>query len=217
MPVSNKFYEFQQQVIGCFQRDLPGLESQLLMAPPNRREEIGDPARKANAVRSSVLILFYEKSGEPYIVFIKRPEYNGVHSGQIAFPGGRWEQTDKSFYHTALREAREETGILPERVRLAGNLSELYIPPSNYLVSPFVGFYEAIPVFRPDPLEVAQILEIPFGFFVSPTSIENVEILAAGNRQIYTPCFKYQGHIIWGATAMMLNELLILWKSTGKN
>lgn len=198
----------------CFNAPLPGFNAQLQMAPTYRMNDLLNTENHINAVKSSVLILFFEKDGEHYIPFIRRPRYDGVHSGQIAFPGGRWEITDKSMYHTALREAREEIGIQPEKVSFMGKLTNLYIPPSNYIVSPFAAIYHSADTFVADPKEVAGIIEIPFSFFLQSNSRKEATLKLSGGQEITTPCFNYNNDIIWGATAMMLNELIVLWKTT---
>ncbi len=198
----------------CFDKSLPGLPAQLKMAPFHRREELITPGTIDKAIKSSVLMLFYPKEGMEHIAFIKRPVYNGVHSGQIALPGGRWESTDKSLYHTALREAREEIGIDTHQVKHVGKLTDLYIPPSNYVVSPFVATYDKQQNFAPDPQEVDEILEVPFSFFLEKTSVRKIKIETSGGLVVETPCFDYKGNIIWGATAMIMSEMVIQWKST---
>ncbi len=198
----------------CFSAPLPGFDAQLQMAPTYRMNDLLNTENHTNAVKSSVLILFFEKDGEYYIPFIKRPQYNGVHSGQIAFPGGRWEITDKSMYYTALREAREEIGIATEKVSFMGKLTDLYIPPSNYIVSPFAGIYHSEETFVADPTEVAAIIEIPFSFFLHPEARKEATLTLSGGQKISTPCFNYNNEIIWGATAMMMNELVVQWKTT---
>jgi 8-oxo-dGTP pyrophosphatase MutT (NUDIX family) len=205
--------DIKQKLLACFAGELPGRASHLGMAPIYRRDEI-DKDYPDSAVKSSVLILYYLKRNEPYVVFIRRPIYKGVHSGQIALPGGRWEITDKSLYHTALRESAEEIGIFPEEVEYCGKLTDLYIPPSNYIVSPFVGLYKGVPHLRPDTIEVQEIIEIPFSLLLDETFRKVVTIEIDSNVNIEAPCFEISNNIIWGATAMMLNEMIILWKST---
>lgn len=216
MQSSKSIESLEKNLRLCFEKKLPGVEAHLNIAPKHRQKDIMNAGLRNNGVKSSVLILFYEKEGTFQLVFIRRPYYAGVHSGQISFPGGRWEKTDKSLYHTALREAREEVGIYPEKVKYAGKLSDLYIPPSNFLVSPFVGIYKGICEFEPDPAEVAEIVEIPFSFFLKPESLTHVDITIRGSELISTPAFVYDENIIWGATAMILNELIVQWKSTVK-
>lgn len=158
-------------------------------------------------------------SEEYYLVFIKRPVYNGVHSGQISFPGGKWETTDKSLYHTALREAREEIGIHPERVTFIGKLTDLYIPPSNYVVSPFVGTYSGNCNFFPNPKEVESIIEIPASFLLHENDppFQSMNISLYDGSRLNVPGICFHKNIIWGATAMILNEFFLLWKSTVNN
>jgi 8-oxo-dGTP pyrophosphatase MutT (NUDIX family) len=129
-------------------------------------------------------------------------------------PGGRWEITDKSLYHTALRESREEIGIVPERVHFCGKLTDLYIPPSNYIVSPFAGIYTGETDFEPNAIEVQDILEIPLCQLLDEKLKKIITIDIGNEMTIETPCFDLNGIIIWGATAMMMNEMLILWKTT---
>lgn len=205
--------DLQNHLKRCFEKSLPGLDAHMSIAPIHRKAEIQDVELKRNAVRSSVMILFYEKENEPYLVFIRRPHYNGVHSGQISFPGGRWEKTDKSLYHTALRESREEIGINTNKVKYSGKLTDLYIPPSNFIVSPYVGTYDGEGKFEPDPVEVAEIIEVPFGFLLETSSLKQVDIIVRGVESLSTPAFVFKENIIWGATAMILNELIVLWNN----
>jgi 8-oxo-dGTP pyrophosphatase MutT (NUDIX family) len=208
---------FKEKLRTCFKYQLPGLNAHLMIAHEQRIKDLMDIQKKENARKSSVLLLFYEKNELPHLVFIKRPVYNGVHSGQIAFPGGKWEINDISLYNTALREASEETGILPEKVNYIGRLTDLYIPPSNYLVSPYVGYYSGVPLFKPDPKEVSGILEITLNEILILTDpFPKAEITISDGTKIETHGFDYNGDIVWGATAMILNEFLILWKTTMK-
>ena len=211
---SNGMADFRKQLLSCFNNSLPGTDAHLSIAPIHRRHDIVNEDLKINAVKSSVLLLFYEKQNEPHLVFIRRPKYNGVHSGQISFPGGRWEKTDKSMYHTALRESGEEIGIQPNLVKYTGKLSDLYIPPSNYIVSPFVGIYAVKPKFNLDPQEVDDIVEVPFSFFLDSDALTKVNITVRDSETFSTHAFVYHDNIIWGATAMILNELIVLWKTT---
>jgi len=190
---------------------LPGAESQLQMAPAIRPEDIPSQARGRQPVISSVLLLVYPDSrGRATAVFIQRATYDGVHSGQISLPGGRNETGDPSLLHTALRETHEEIGIEPEKVEVAGKLSDLYIPPSNHLVSPYIGLLDCRPGFVPDPREVEMVLEIGLAAFFDPGSIRRLPITLAGGQCLQTPCYSINGHIIWGATAMMVSEFVEL-------
>lgn len=206
--ISN-FKEFSAVLRGLPYDRLPGLESQLKMAPINRKQEIMSLGQGKNAVKSAVLFLFYpDDKGRTITVFIKRPEYNGAHSGQISFPGGRYETTDPSLEFTALRETQEEIGVPVSDIEVAGKLSDLFIPPSNYIVSPYIGITRERPAFKADPLEVADILEIELSDFFQPGNCRTKELVLIGGYRLQTPCFEINSHTIWGATAMMVSEFL---------
>ncbi len=194
---------------------LPGLEAQLRMAPAHRHLEIQSRGVGRNAIKSSVLILLYpSESGEAMVVFILRPEYDGAHSGQISFPGGRHETDDPDMEYTALRETYEEIGVGPEQVEVMGRLTDLFIPPSNFLVCPYVGVTNQRPLFKPDPLEVAAIIEVDLRSFFRLENCLKKTLTFTDGTQIKTPCFSINGHVIWGATAMMLSEFLSMFQSS---
>lgn len=190
------------------ERPLPGLTSQLKMAGMRRPMKDGGVVVPDDAKKSAVLVLFYPLDGKIYIVFIKRTEYPGVHSGQISFPGGGWEQGDKNLVDTALREAEEEIGVDRNSVTAIGKLTELFIPPSNFLVTPVVGYITERPDFIPDPDEVDGILEIPLDEILEDSNILEKEITIFPAVTLKVPCFYIHGNVIWGATAMILSELI---------
>jgi 8-oxo-dGTP pyrophosphatase MutT (NUDIX family) len=188
---------------------LPGLEAHLRMAHAIRKVELPlhKPSREA-----AVLILLYEKAAEGFhVLLIKRtsrfPE--DKHAGQIAFPGGGKESSDPDIMFTALREAQEETGIDLTQIDVLGSLTPLYIPVSKYLVHPFVGYSRVHPEFIKQDLEIEEVLEIPLAEFRSRSTRQTTQI--ALSKEIilnHVPCFLIEGKIIWGATAMIMNELL---------
>ncbi len=204
-----KFNRFIQHISSYGFNDLPGQEAQLLMAPDIRREEIRNMGTGNDPVKSAVLILVYPgDEGEAHTVFIKRPQYDGVHSGQIAFPGGRYEAGDANMMETALREAEEEIGIGRDEVEVSGKLTDLYIPPSNYLVSPFIGIMPKQPLFAPDKKEVDHIIEVPLRIFSDNAYPARLPITMATGECIDTPCYLAGHHAIWGATAMIMAEFV---------
>ncbi|MCB0547497.1 MAG: CoA pyrophosphatase [Phaeodactylibacter sp.] len=187
---------------------LPGKEVQYQMAHVIRRryEPVPDKARKAG-----VLALFYPKDSGWHIVLIERgsshPEDH--HGGQISFPGGKFEKGDRSLADTALREAHEEVGVDPNTVTLIGELTELYIPVSNFLVKPYVGYTTTTPLFRPQLSEVRSIVETPLELLKQPEARQSTDLKLASNITLRNvPYFNVYGKVVWGATAMMLNELL---------
>lgn len=189
---------------------LPGLKAQSLMIPPTRRMKVYDQMNEAKL--SAVLILFYEVDGEIYFALIKRAKYEGVHSGQIALPGGQYEETDKELTETALREAEEEIGIEARKVKIIGALSPIYIPPSHFKVFPFAGYYPEKPKFKADGVETTEIIEIKLSDFYNPEFQTEKEIITRDGNRVTVPCFFLNHHIVWGATAMILSELLFLIK-----
>ncbi len=200
-----------QQFFECLQENLaaplPGRPAQALMAPLPRAGWHPDDRAEEPARRSGVLVLLYSVHERLHMPLILRPTYDGAHSGQVAFPGGGSEEGDTDLIETALREAHEELGIAPENVQVLGALTQLYIRPSNYEVYPTVGRLTTRPAFRPDPHEVAQLLEVPLETLLDPAH-RRQEQWQLGDRTALVPFFAIQDQTIWGATAMILSELL---------
>lgn len=191
---------------------LPGVKSHLKMAPEHREEELlALKETDFNPRLSAVLILLYHEETQLKIVFIRRSEYVGIHSGQIAFPGGRYEETDQDLLVTALREVEEEIGVNAGFIEVLGQLSDLYVPPSNFLVRSFVGYAKVRPDYVIDAREVQEVLEFNFNDFFSENIIK-VRNFKAHNIEkiIKAPSYEINGIIIWGATAMILTELIDL-------
>ena len=157
--------------------------------------------------KAGILILVYPVSGFLHTVFIKRNEYNGIHSGQVSFPGGMVEKEDFSVEDTALREAHEETGLNTSKVKIIGKLTPLHIPASNIDAHPFVGAVMSRPDFKPDPNEVQYIIELNLNDLLNPASQKKKNMLVAGDI-IEIPYYDAGKDFIWGATAMILCEFL---------
>ena len=155
---------------------------------------------------ASVLILLYPDQDEIFFPLIQRNIYKGVHSGQISLPGGTAEPGETPIA-TALREAEEEIGILASDVTVVGRLSEFYVIPSNFNVAPIIGFATSRPEFIRDPTEVEKIIFGNLSHLLSDDAIKRKEILAAGRYALMAPHFDVEGYLVWGATAMILNEL----------
>lgn len=187
-------------------KPLPGNKAHLKMASKVRLKDLKFNHDTSTAIKSSVLILLYPHEDKLKTVFIKRQTYDGVHSGQISFPGGRVEETDSSLIETALRESNEEVNIDPDKVNIIGTLSEMYIPPSNYLVLPVVGYQNSKPTFIPEKSEVAEIIEADIDFLFNDKLVKET-LLDVRGYKIEAPYFDVHGHIVWGATAMILSEL----------
>jgi 8-oxo-dGTP pyrophosphatase MutT (NUDIX family) len=184
---------------------LPGESAHLVMQSSSKLRFTIKPNERTR--KSAVLVLFYPYSNEIYFPLILRPAYDGVHSGQVAFPGGRYEKTDENLVRTALREAQEEIGLRLNDVKVLGILTELYIPASNFYVLPVVAAIPYRPDFFPDPREVEDIFEIKLKQIADVSIIGSSEIQVRG-VQINAPHYEINGYKIWGATAMMISELL---------
>lgn len=207
--MSDPFAAFIEQLQRDLASELPGQEAQYRMAPqPRAGGERGD-LPTVNVRRGGVLVLFYPHNEQLYLPLILRPTYEGVHSGQIGFPGGGYEEGDGDLTTTALREAYEEVGVEKAQIRVLGQLSPLYVNASNYLVQPTVGWCATRPDFRIDPYEVAMLLETPLTALQDPANRYSEQWQLRG-RSVQVPFFKIGEQIIWGATAMMLSELLSL-------
>lgn len=189
---------------------LPGLAAQLKMAPVGREHLNLKNLDQKKVKHAAVLALFTEVNNQAHIILTKRVSYLGVHSGQISFPGGKKENSDTNYQATALRETEEEIGVLSTNVDVLGALTPLYIPPSNFYVEPFLGCIKNSQKFTPQPREVAKILLIPFHEILSETN-QSFEKFNRNNIEVEVPVFKVHNETIWGATAMMLNELRTLY------
>jgi 8-oxo-dGTP pyrophosphatase MutT (NUDIX family) len=157
----------------------------------------------------SVLILLYEDDGEVKFPLIKRSDYPGAHGGQISLPGGKAEDGEDSV-QTALREAHEEIGVNSHDVNILGRLSEFHVIPSNFLITPVVASIDYKPQLIPDPYEVAGILIGSISNLIKEDAVGTTEIIAAGQYRMKAPHFKIENEIVWGATAMMLNEFRMI-------
>lgn len=188
----------------------PGLESQLKMVPDPRPgdktyQEAGD-----SCLRAGVLVLIYPREGNYYLVLTRRTSQMAHHQAQISFPGGHMDEHE-SAVEGALREAEEELNIVPAEVRVLGGLTPLYISPSNYCIYPVVAAAERRPDFRPSPHEVAEVIEVPLDHLLDLRNIKKEKWPLRG-IEVTVPFYYYRGHKIWGATAMVLAELLDLIK-----
>lgn len=186
---------------------LPGRPAQALMAPLPRPGWHPDDRPAEPARESGVLVPLYPHCGGLLLPLIVRPRYEGAHSGQVAFAGGGREEGDANLTETALREAQEELGIAPGDVEVIGRLTQLYIRPSNYEVTPTVGRLASRPVFRPNRREVAELMEVSIEDFLNPDHFRR-ERWQLEDRSALVPFYAIRGQTIWGATAMILSELL---------
>ncbi|PSQ86081.1 MAG: CoA pyrophosphatase [Bacteroidetes bacterium QS_3_64_15] len=188
------------------EQPLPGHEVHLTMAPryPARRADLS--VDKRDCREAGVLVLLVPHDGDPAVVLTIRREHLPDHAGQISFPGGQGEG-DESLLDAALREAEEEVALPPSSVRMLGRLTPLYTPPSDFCVHPFVGRPESAPELYPTDEEVERVLRVPLAHLLDPAT-HSTETRRLGGTDVEVPYYDVAGHMVWGATAMMLAELL---------
>jgi 8-oxo-dGTP pyrophosphatase MutT (NUDIX family) len=198
----------------------PAEKAQKLMESSARTKEFSFQYKERKKTRiAAVLMLLYpyqDENGQQKfdwtMPLVLRPQYEGVHNhgGQIGLPGGGKEEQDENLMMTAIRETQEEIGVIVPKINILGSLSDLYIPPSDSLVTPFVGFLDTKPSFIPDPKEVARIIEAPLSFLQNPALRMQKQVTLPNKIVLDVPYFAVNDDSIWGATAMMLNEFLHL-------
>lgn len=213
MTMQNSFIQAMKDQL---RQPLPGQAAQFRMAHVVRQQAVKPPP---NARQAGVMALFYPHALNWHLVFIERQPHHGHdrHAGQISFPGGKFEETDASLQQTALRETEEEVGVPADQIKVLGKLTELYIPVSNFQVHPYVGYTGTRPDFVPETEEVSAILEVPFGHLVRPVTRKKTDLHLAANITLKgVPYFDVEGKILWGATAMMVSELIDVAEQAGQ-
>ncbi len=207
------FQDFISQLTERLKQPLPGTDAQFKMASQFRLPADMEQFDLSKARKGAVLILLYPHEDKINTVLTLRPSYDGVHSGQVSFPGGKLDPTDESLAAAALREAEEEVGLNKNDITLIGSLSKLYIPPSNFLVFPFVGKMDKKPVLTKHEREVEKIIEVPITYFLDEGIKGKKIITPRENVSFEAPYYSVDGHTIWGATAMMLSEMMEVIRS----
>ena len=188
---------------------LPAEASQFKMSPPFRLELVERQKEEMkNPNKAGVLALFYpDEVKQTKLVLILRKTYKGVHSAQIGFPGGKLEAQDRSLEDAAVRETFEEIGVPIQDIEVLRPLTEVYIPPSNFYVLPFLGFTRKTPKFIKEESEVEQIIEVLLHHFMDDENVTTKTVATSYNVEVEVPAFELNEHIVWGATAMMLSEI----------
>ncbi len=211
------FQEFLGIVPDFDTLSLSGEEAHFSMAPKDRLLSLKDfNFDEIQPKIAGVMMLIYPKGGISHLVLIVRNSYKGVHSSQIAFPGGRFEKEDVTYDKTALRETQEEIGVDSEKIEIVKSFTKMYIPPSNFMVYPFLGICKEEIEFYLDAKEVAGIIELPLSTFLSDSIVVTTAMNTSYAEAVEVPGFKIEEHFVWGATAMMLNELKVALNSVIK-
>jgi 8-oxo-dGTP pyrophosphatase MutT (NUDIX family) len=194
---------------------LPAEASQFKMSPPFR-EDLIERYKEAMKVahRAGVLAMFYpDVNNQTHLALILRKTYKGVHSAQIGFPGGKYEEGDKTLKMTAIRETWEEIGVPEHHIEVIKQMTEVYIPPSNFYVQPFIGITSQTPKFIKQDDEVEDIIEVALTHFLDENIVVTKSVATSYTAKIDVPAFELNGHVVWGATAMMLSEVKDILKA----
>ncbi|WP_142785542.1 NUDIX hydrolase [Changchengzhania lutea] len=203
------FDDFLKSIAKIKNIQLPAEASQFKMVPPFRQTLLKRQQKMMKDVkRAGVMALFYpDNHGQTHFVLILRNTYNGVHSAQVAFPGGKLEPDDASLKDAAIRETYEEIGVPQRTIEVVKTLSEVYIPPSHFCVQPFLGVLQATPTFNKQDDEVEAIIEISLKHFLDEQNVITERISTSYSVEVEVPAFHLNNHVVWGATAMMLSEI----------
>lgn len=208
------FDEFLKSLSKIENIPLPAEASQFKMVPPFRQVLLKQQKEAIKqAKKAGVLALFYpDDTNKTHFVLILRKSYKGVHSAQVAFPGGKLEDDDVSMEAAAVRETYEEVGVPIESIKVVRQLSQVYIPPSNFYVFPFIAVCKVKPLFVKQEDEVEAVIEVPLIHFLDDKNVVTKNVKTSYSVETEVPAFKLNEHIVWGATAMMLSEIKDLLK-----
>lgn len=194
---------------------LPGEEAHLAMSPVTRGLSSVARRQAKNIRTSGIAIVLFRKQENNSLSFIliRRSEYKGAHSGQISFPGGKKEELDDTLEDTAIRECLEEIGVDLTLSRKLGKMTSVYVPVSNFDIEPFVFYLEDEPDFIRDEREVQEIFAVTIEDLLDDNNIDTMVIyLGEGIAPMKVPCFRFGSYEVWGATAIILNELKTLFR-----
>lgn len=208
------FEEFENIVPNLKQQPLPGESAHLRQKPFKEGSRIDALLKDPQPRLSGVAAIITELDHRATLLLIERQSYKGVHSGQIGFPGGKKELHDGDLEATARRETQEEIGIDSNELSLIMPISEVYIPPSRFLVSPYLYSLRHCPKLVPDPREVQSILDFKLEQLLDDAYMKTGEVKLTGGLKIKTPYFELNDYKVWGATAMMLAEIKVLLKNS---
>ena len=164
---------------------------------------IVDPGRQ----RSAVLIPIYRKQGQYYILLTKRTQEVKNHRGQISFPGGAYQEEDGTLLNTALRESYEEIGLGADDIDILGEMDDFLTQVSNYIISPFVAVIPWPYEFKLNSREIEELIEVPISALLEQGR-RRLETRVIDGEEVTSFFYRYQGRVIWGATARILSQLL---------
>jgi len=203
-----EFRKIKAQIRDALTHELPGEKAHRLLLPRGREL---NPKTDIATLQSSVLMLLFPIDDQINTCLIRRPATMRNHAGQIAFPGGRYENSDQDLIQTALRESNEETGTDSSNIEILGALTPLYVQVSNFTINPFIGWTDKMPDFKIDKREVDELVIIPIDQFSHHSSSQLREVSTIYGV-IEVPGFYIDELFIWGATAMIISEFNELYK-----
>jgi 8-oxo-dGTP pyrophosphatase MutT (NUDIX family) len=207
------FNYFKNNISKLIDIPIGGIDAQFNLAPKLRMKYSQNKINALNPKKAAVAALFYPNNhGETCFLLTLRANYNGTHSSQISFPGGKYDKNDGALKKTALREAYEEVGIPMNDISIFKQMTDVFIPPSNFLVTPFLGYIISIPSFKKNH-EVEELITISVKNLLSDSSISTTTLSTSYAKNIEVPCFVLNNYVVWGATAMILNEIKELLKN----
>ena len=207
-----KFNHFKNKIPIYINKTVGGLDAQFKLAPELRLKYNTDKIKASNPRLAAVLVLFYpNENNETTFLLTERASYKGAHSAQISFPGGKVDTSDINMQATALREAAEEVGLHIKPIEVFKEITPVYIPPSNFLATPFLAFVSEKPKFSIN-YEVENTIEVLLEDLLNEGSLSKVNLTTSYMTNVDVPCFKLNGYVVWGATAMMLSEIKELLK-----
>lgn len=206
------FKDFINNVSNLSEIALGGLDAQFDLAPKFRQKYTHEFIDAQNTRKAAVLALFYPNAfGETCFLLTLRANYKGIHASQISFPGGKFDSSDYSLEYTALRETYEEVGIQPDDVHIFKQMTDVFIPPSNFMVTPFLGLLNYTPTLTKNE-EVEENIVVLLKDLLNENAFSTTVVTTSYAEKMPVPCFNLSNCIVWGATAMMLNEIKVLLK-----
>lgn len=201
--------DFKSKLENRMSKPLPGVSAQNIMKAKMSTGEAISFTHEGPPRQGGVALLLYQEHGSWYFPLMKRPVYGGIHSGQISLPGGKLESSDQNLVDTALRETREELGLTIFNRQVIGSLTELYIVASHFNILPVVAVLDAKPVIAADEREVQQVIIASVDELLLPHSSKEKKMLVRGHH-LFAPYFEVENEVVWGATAMILNEFITI-------
>jgi 8-oxo-dGTP pyrophosphatase MutT (NUDIX family) len=212
-----QFSEFKSKINHFKTIPLGGLNAQFTLAPELRKRYDENNIAIQNPRKAAVLALFYpNKNNETCFLLTERATYKGTHSAQISFPGGKFDVNDKNLEETALRETFEEVGVSKNEIEIIREITDVYIPPSNFLATPFISFCNYEPLFKTN-YEVEEVFSILLTDLLDNANLTTRILNTSYMKEVEVPCFLLNNKIVWGATAMMLSEIKELFKIENTN